>query len=48
MTHETTILCIKCKQNAYDNCYSEDGRKEVAISQMCEKCFDEVCKDDSE
>jgi uncharacterized membrane protein YgcG len=35
-------LCIKCGQNALDNCYSEAGRREVAITGLCEKCFDKI------
>lgn len=41
-------LCINCKKPALNNCYSEDGRKEVAISGLCEKCFDEICNDDGD
>jgi len=35
-------LCIKCKQSALANCYSEGGKREFAISGLCEKCFNEL------
>jgi hypothetical protein len=40
-------LCIKCGQNALDNCYSEAGRREVAITGLCEKCFDKIADVDA-
>ncbi len=42
------ILCIECKEPALEKCYSEDGRKEVRISGMCEKCFDELLDEDDQ
>jgi len=36
--------CIKCRQLALPNCYSEAGRKEYKISGLCEKCFDEITR----
>jgi len=42
------IKCISCNELAYTKTHSEDGFKEIKISQMCEECFDEACVDDSE
>lgn len=41
-------LCINCHEPALPKCYSEEGRREYAISGMCEKCFDAVCGDEEE
>ena len=39
--------CINCQQLFTDkNVHSLDGWKEVAISQMCEDCFDEITKEE--
>jgi len=35
-------LCVRCKQPAYKNIYSEAGKREFKISGLCERCFDEV------
>ena len=35
-----SALCIQCKQPAIPRCHSEAGRREFAISGMCEVCFD--------
>lgn len=35
-------ICIQCRKPALENCYSEAGKKEYAISGLCEKCFDEI------
>jgi len=35
-------LCIECKRPALEHCYSETGRKEVAISGLCEECWDKI------
>ena len=40
--------CPHCGKNAWDNCYSERGLREVLISGFCEKCFDEICKEAEE
>jgi hypothetical protein len=40
---KATGLCIQCKQPAFENCYSEAGRREYRISGLCEKCFDSIC-----
>ena len=39
-------ICINCKESALPNCYSEDGIKEYYISGFCEKCFDDLFKDE--
>jgi hypothetical protein len=46
-TKETVSLgiCIKCKQEALPNCYSQAGIKEFYISGLCERCFDEITGD---
>ena len=40
--------CICCKDNAWDNCYSAQGFKEVLISGVCEKCFDKMFAEEEE
>jgi len=35
-------LCIDCKEPAIPKCYSEAGRREYAISGLCEECFDRI------
>jgi hypothetical protein len=35
-------ICIKCKQPAEPNCYSNAGLKEYSMSALCEKCFDKI------
>lgn len=37
-------ICIKCKQKP--EFYSCAGRKEYTISALCEKCFDEITRED--
>lgn len=37
-------VCYRCHKPAFDRCYSEAGLREVTISGMCEKGFDEICK----
>jgi len=39
-------MCISCRQPALPKCYSDAGRREYAISGMCEQCFDECTKED--
>jgi hypothetical protein len=39
-------LCIACHEPALPKCYSEAGRREYAISGMCEKCFDGMFSED--
>lgn len=41
-------LCINCEEDAYKNCYSDAGIREVGLSGLCEKCFDIICADDEE
>ena len=41
-------LCIRCHRPVYEHCYSEEGRREVSISGLCEECFDEICKEAEE
>ena len=38
--------CIQCNQPALQNCYSEAGRREFAISGLCEKCFDQITEEE--
>jgi hypothetical protein len=40
--------CIECGEDAYANCYSEAGRREVDISGLCEKCFDALFREEEE
>lgn len=35
--------CVECHQRAWENCYSNAGRREFYISGLCEKCFDKIC-----
>ena len=42
------VLCIVCGKPAIENCYSDAGLREVEITGMCEKCFDETCEDDED
>lgn len=37
-------LCISCKQ--LPRFYSAAGRREYAISGLCEYCFDDITKED--
>ena len=33
--------CIQCKQKfSHENVFTEEGKAETQISQLCEKCFD--------
>jgi hypothetical protein len=41
-------ICLKCKQPALPKCYSEAGRREFAISGICEPCFDELFADEDD
>lgn len=34
-------LCVYCGEPAMAKCHSEAGRREVAISGLCEVCWDE-------
>lgn len=38
--------CIQCREGFSDsNVYSEAGWRETKISGLCERCFDEICKE---
>ena len=37
--------CVSCREPAIAKCYSPAGRKEYAISGMCEPCFDNLFKE---
>ena len=39
-------ICVQCKEPALPKCYSAAGRREYAISGMCEQCFDAMFADD--
>jgi hypothetical protein len=47
-------LCIECrkpfvfgpKEDPAANVYTIDGKKEVAITQVCERCFDALFEDE--
>jgi hypothetical protein len=39
-------LCFECKEPALAKCHSDAGRREYAISGMCEKCFDATFAED--
>jgi len=43
---DTDTKCVVCKKPALENCYSEMGIKEVYKTGICEKCFDELFKED--
>lgn len=53
---ETTPVCIHCHQpfkggkkgDPGVNVYSRDGMREIAISGVCETCFDEVTAEPEE
>lgn len=39
--------CIKCKEPfSTTNVFTPEGMREIAISGMCEKCFDEIFEDE--
>lgn len=41
--------CAHCQQQFTDaNVYTVDGIKEIAISQVCERCFDEIFEEDDD
>ena len=43
MTAEEGIeqgICIDCREEALPKCYSDAGKKEFAISGLCEMCWD--------
>ena len=42
------ILCIGCGEPALAKCKTEAGRREVAITKLCEPCFFEWCGVDPE
>ena len=35
-------VCVKCGNNPDSTFYSDAGRKEYAMSALCEPCFDEI------
>jgi len=38
--------CIQCREGfSPSNVYSEAGWRETKISGLCERCFDEICKE---
>lgn len=39
-------LCRECGEPALPKCYSEAGRREFAISGVCERCFDGMFGDE--
>lgn len=41
-------ICLVCKLPALPRCYSDAGRREVAISGLCEPCFDRATLPDDE
>jgi len=43
------LCCVSCKEPfTKENVHTEAGWREVHISQMCEDCFDECCKESDE
>jgi len=39
--------CIKCREGfSPSNVYTDAGWRETKISGLCERCFDEICKED--
>lgn len=44
----STGICVQCRQPAIPNCYSPAGRREYAISGLCEKCFDSIFEKEEE
>ena len=43
-----TSICVQCKEPALAKCYSDAGRREYAISGLCEQCFDSICGEDED
>lgn len=41
-------LCPECGRVALEHCYTEAGKKEVAISGLCEECFDAMFEEEEE
>jgi hypothetical protein len=41
-------VCVQCREPALPKCYSDAGRREYGISGMCEKCFDELFKEEED
>jgi hypothetical protein len=46
MENKVKGLCVDCGRPALENCYSEAGRREVAITGLCELCYDKACEED--
>lgn len=42
VARQMDLICVRCKEEPFGNCNSEAGRREVRISGLCEKCFDEI------
>jgi len=38
--------CVRCERPALEHCSTEAGRREYAISALCEECFDAMFSDD--
>jgi len=45
---DENFLCVVCKTPALANCFSEAGRREVFKTGICEKCFDDLFKEEDE
>jgi len=44
---DTEARCIECKEPfSSKNVFTTEGMREIAISGMCEKCFDEIFEDE--
>ena len=39
-------ICISCNEPARPKCYSQAGLREYEISGLCEKCFDNLFKEE--
>ena len=42
MSTTAPILCINCHQPAFERCTTEAGKREVAISHLCESCWEKA------
>ena len=46
MENKAKGLCVDCGKPALENCYSDAGRAEVAITGLCEFCYDKACEEE--
>lgn len=46
--HGQRGTCWMCGEQAIPKCYSDEGRREFAISGLCEPCFDDLNGEEDE